>query len=357
MTRIERFQRALGRSTLFSLKSRRRLYQRLEKFVSRGHALRIPLEGMFERFSRTGDSRRFIVRELLQGVLNGDKFSKVISPHVPAAERLMVAAGELSGRQQDGFRLASHVAQTKQTIKSAIISSLAYPVLLALMLCGLLALISIQTVPTMQDIQSDLTKWPAASLSLKAVADFTTSWGWLVAVAAVIFAALIARSMPRWIGPTRAFFDRWVPPYTLYREIQSSSFLIALAALTASGRPIEASMQNIQSIGTRWLRSHVNRMLIRLSEGVPPGRALDTGLLHAEVVGDIEDYGRAGAFNTAIGALGEEAVIGAIARIESSAMVVRVALILFVSATVIWVWGAIAALNLAVSAAMGNGTL
>jgi type II secretory pathway component PulF len=336
-TWADRAEHQLAKSLNFGAKQRIRLYQRLERFTKRGFDFKRAIDSMYIRYNREKDPRRAVFRRLLNRLQDGDRFSAAIAEYVPAAERLMISAGEEASQISDGFEQAAFVADAVKRMSSTLRSALIYPTILMLLLSAILAGISLQFVPTMLQM-APVETWPAVSKAVYNLANAVTGWGpWLVATFVVgLFFAL--RTLPTWTGPTRRFCDRWFPPWTIYREYQGSTFLISLAALVAAGRPVDGALRHISSIATPWLRWHLARMTRALQEGVQPGRALRTGLLDKETSGDIEDYSNAGAFEAALGAMGRESIEDSILRIKAAANILTVLSLVAVAGTIVLVY-------------------
>jgi len=337
--RGDEFEHWFARRFNFGAKARIRLYERLERFTTRKKPIREALESIWARYHRKKDARRAVFRRLVEQMAGaGSSFSSAIAPYIPPAERLMLFAGEEGAKLPVGLQKARFVAEAVQKMRKALISELRYPVLLVVFLAVMLVVIAYQLVPIMLQM-APLSKWPPVSMMLYYIATAVKVAGiWFVAF---VFAAavLIARTIDTWTGPMRRFADKYLPPWTIYRVYQGSTFLISIAALIEAGRPIDVALKQITPISKPWLREHVVAMLQQLSAGVPPGRAIDTGLLDDEVCGDIEDYGSAGAFDQAIGAVGQDTISDSIERIALQAGVVRGVLMLMVAAGILLVYG------------------
>jgi len=324
----------------FGAKKRMRLYQRLQRFTARGIPLKRSIEIMWQRLNRARDSRRAVFRRLIEQMGEGVTFTKAMEPFLPGAERLLIFAGEDSGRIHTGFEQASFVAEAVKKMRSAVIGTMAYPAVLFVMLCLILWGMASQFIPILLQV-APLNEWPAVSQVLYYVAMTVQTAGIWILLALFGVAIMVAKSLPTWTGNGRAFVDRWVPPFTTYREYQGSIFLISLAALIAADRPDVQAIRQLAQISRPWLRSHLTTMHAALLAGQSPGRALDTGLLNAEVCGDVEDYASAGAFDQAVAQIGKETVEDAIIRIASSAAVVKYVMMALVAASILLVYSGV----------------
>ena len=241
---------------------------------------------------------------------------------------------------QKGFAQAAYVAKAVNAMRNAVTSTLSYPAVLFVMLCMILWGMSTQFIPILLQI-APLSQWPTVSLVLYYVATTVQVAGLWILIGLGIGAALVMKSLPTWTGPGRAFADKWLPPYTTYREYQGSIFLISLAALIQSGRPDSDAIKQLAQISRPWLRSHLTKMHTALLTGVTPGIAFDTGLLSAEVCGDVEDYTTAGGFDQAVAQIGTETVEDAIVRISTSASLVKYVMMALVAGSILLIYSGI----------------
>jgi type II secretory pathway component PulF len=339
-TRSDEWEVRLATLVHFSAKKRVRLYLRLERFTTKNIPLKRSIEMIWARLNRTGDSRRAVFRRVIEQMDEGLTFESAMAPYLPSAERLLIFAGEDTGAVQKGFAKAAYVAEAVKRMRAVVTGALAYPAVLFVMLCMILWGMATQFIPILLQI-APLSQWPAVSMALYYVATTVQYAGFWILVALGITAFLVAKSLPTWTGPGRAFVDRWIAPYTTYREYQASIFLISLAALIDAGRPDVQAIKQLAQISRPWLRQHLTRMLTSLLAGDTPGRALDTGLLTSEVLGDVEDYTSVGAFDDAVAQIGKETVEDAIERIGLSAAIAKYIMMVLVAGSILLIYSGI----------------
>lgn len=335
--RSSELEHTIAKHLNFGAKARVRLYGRYERYTARGFDFKRATGKMHARYHRDKDARRAVFRRIADQLQDGRAFSDAIAPYVPPAERLLIAAGEQTSRASDAFRSAAFIASAVQRMQSTVISAMVYPSVLMLMLCLMLAGITFLFVPTMLDM-APIESWPPISKVVYNLAQMVTHGGpWIVGIG-IILAIVTIKTLPTFNNSFRGFLDRYVPPWTIYREYQGSTFLISLAALVEAGRPVDAAIKQMNLIATRWMKWHLRRMIHALQEGTQPGRAIDTGLLHKETVGDIEDYADAGAFDSAIGAMGRDAIEDSIERIKGASAVITALCLVAVAGTLVLVY-------------------
>lgn len=337
---LDKMERWWAKTTSFGVKSRVRIYNRLWRFTSRGYSLDTALGGMYGRLEAKKDPRRTIWREWVQGLREGKRYSLMISEFVPPAERVMIAAGENTGRLDQGFKMAGYTAESIQRIQAAIKGALFKPGLLIAMFMVVTLFTAYKMVPTMLTIAPKVQEWPFIARSLHAYAMFIQGFGVYLMVGFIAAAIAILKTMPKWTGRTRSWLDRKLPPWTVYRQFQGASLLITLSALVQAGNPIDVSLKQIRRISPPWLSSHLDKAIQAMAEGRKPAIAIDTGLLDAETMGDLTDYDNAGAFSDAIEAVGTEVVEDTIERVTRTSNLIGAAVMFMVAGGIVWVYAA-----------------
>jgi type II secretory pathway component PulF len=349
-------EHAYAKAMNFGSTARIRLYNRLYRFTSREYDLSVALQGMLTRFQRKSDPRRVIWRRWIGGLREGLKFHQVMGPYVPPAERMMLSAGEESGSLAEGFRQAEYVADATKRMRGALFSSLAYPAVLCVLLCLVLYLVAARMMPTLETVL-EVEKWPGFAQTLYHVSGFIRDWGLWLGLTFIGLIVLIIKTFPTWTGGVRRVLDRRVLPWTIHREFAAANFLISLAALVSTGRPIDEALIHIRRVATPWLAWHVDRFRMQMRMGVRPERAIDTGLYSDEVAGDLEDYGAAGAFEEAIEAVGKNVVEDAIRSIQLSARMINVLVLVAVAGVMVWMYASMAFVGMEVQKNASAGPL
>ncbi|MEO7326556.1 MAG: type II secretion system F family protein [Dokdonella sp.] len=345
MSLTERLERMLGRRQ-FGVRERTRFYQKLERFTKRGHPHEVALKGMWQRYERNRDPRRHMFLDVLSDLKEGKPFSDAIAPFIPAAERLMIKSGELVGEYPAGFSQAAKVADGVGRMLSALRTQLAYPVVLLLAGAAALLVAAYLVIPSMLQVAPDPSQWPLVSRVLYDMSWIVRHFGIVIALVIGAGTYVIMRTMPAWISPTRSWLDRRIPPWTMYRAYQGAAFLLAFGSLTQTGRPVSESLRDIAEVGSRWLASHLYRMIAMTNEGKSAGRAINTGLLDDDTVGGIEDYSASGSFDQAIVAMGEDAIEDGVITINAAGARARGLAFLVMMALILILWAGVSMLML-----------
>jgi Type II secretion system (T2SS), protein F len=148
-------------------------------------------------------------------------------------------------------------------------------------------------------------------------ADFIQAWlHWCVLVAALLVAAFFI-SLPRWNSKVRVFLDRHAP-YSIYRVMQGSSWLIALSALIQSGVRIETAVEQLGKSASAWARVRSDAALRGMRAGQNLGESLERGgyeFPDREIISDIRLYATRSGFDEAIRLIGDEWITESVERV------------------------------------------
>lgn len=320
---------------------RLRVYRKIAKMLGNGLPLLKVLEELEWRASREGRKPReplaIVLSDWRLAVQNGGMLSEAMEAWVPATEQMIVAAGEQAGRIEDALASVADIVQSSRKIRRAVTGGVAYPVGLVVMVIGYLYLFGTHVIPKFALI-ADPAHWRGAARSLYLMSLFVQ--GWMLVVVAALAAALVALawSLPRWRGPLRIYADR-VPPYSIYRLIAGSGFLIAFSALQASGVTVEKALLKIGLVAGPWLRERIDDTLVGVKSGLNAGEALlNAGYQFPsrEIVEDLCIYAEYGGFDAALKMLADEWLEEGVARITAQMRVLNGVAIVVLALLIGW---------------------
>ncbi|MFA9352761.1 hypothetical protein V3G68_25130, partial [Escherichia coli] len=160
-----------------------------------------------------------------EGNLLPDVFRRWFSGEEAASLAVGMRAGSLLTALDSLIRLI----RSLQSIRSVIAGAALAPFGAVLALSGILTLLSVQLVPQFVKIIPPEKARGALAITY-GLADFVTTAGPWVLAMLIAFFLLALWSLPRWTGRIRQFFDH-LPPWSMYRLMQSSVFLLNLSTL------------------------------------------------------------------------------------------------------------------------------
>lgn len=280
---------------VFSEAVRLRVYRQIATMLVNGLPLVRVLDDLYQRASARGrkpsEPLAIAMFEWKRAVQNGRTLSEGMADWVPRAERLLVQAGEQSGRLEASLASAADVVQTSRKIRAAVAGGAAYPMLVLISILGYIYLFGAKVVPEFARL-SDPSHWQGAAGSLYVMSLWVRQWMPAALIAGLAGILVVAYALPRWRGSSRLWVER-LPPFSIYRLISGSSFLMAFSALLAAGITVEKALYRQCEFAGPWLRERLEGALLGVKSGLNCGEALrhaGYGFPSAEIVDDLCVY-------------------------------------------------------------------
>lgn len=297
--------------TQFSDSVRLRMYRKIAKMLSNGLPLLKILEELRDRASQQGakpnDPLAVVLDDCRRMVQNGRLLSDALEWWVPKTEQMILMAGEQSGRLEVTLIAVIEVVQAEKKIKSVIVGGVIYPAAVFSLILVYIYLFGTRVIPQFARMV-DPTSWQGAAKSLYLMSVFVQNWMlyFIAAVVAVVIAVL--SSMPLWRGNVRVFCDRFAP-YSIYRLVVGSGFLMAFSALQFAGITVEKSLMRLSDLAEPWLRERLDGALLGVKSGLNCGEALRNAgyeFPSKEVIDDLCVYAEYKGFADALKILADE---------------------------------------------------
>ncbi len=270
--KITRFQFRFGR------KHRFRIYRKLEGMLRMNEALSRALDRLYLNSSEMGKYPRrpsaVALREWFLKDRAGVTLSEAMDGWVPTGELYMIRAGEESGTLPKALAAIQSVGAKAREMREAVMFAIGYPAFMVVLLSFVLYMFGVQLIDNMR--KSAPPNVMAAMGGVAAVSDFVKNWGIWVLVAIFVTCIIIASSLPRWRGPLRAKFDMF-PPWSWYRILQGSGFLLGLSALLGAQVPLKRSLEILEEQGNPWIRERINSARQEVLRGRNLGESLRIG--------------------------------------------------------------------------------
>lgn len=344
----------------FSLKKRIGLYERLEAFLDAGIDIVAAMTSIRDRYARhkrwtggRGDARAKILDEWISTMARGNRFETAVKEWVPASEHMLISSGERGVGLIHGLHEACVMSMAAARTKAAIIAGTLYPVALFGMLIFQLVLFQTKMVPVYTKLKP-VVAWPSSAQDLYYISYFVYHYLAFILIGLVLLAFIITTTLGRWVGPIRNFFDK-LPPWSIYRGYQASSFMIGLASMMKAGVAHYDALRMMHRSASAWMRAHLDRMMAAMRLGGDnPGAAMDTGLLDQETAGDVQDYSRLGNFREAIYKLGSRALEAGVKQVEGRMAIIRNILLVCVVGVVGWIYMTTYLLNGNIASSQGT---
>lgn len=297
--------------TQFTDTHRLRLYRKIAKMLSNGLPLLKILEELRDRASQQGkkpnEPLAIILDDCRRTVQNGRLLSDGLERWVPKSEQMILMAGEQSGRLESTLVSVVSVVQAGKKINSVIIGGVAYPITILMLVCVYIYLFGTQVIPQFTRMV-DPTTWHGAAKSLYLMSLWVQSWMLHAVIAVLLLLVVLFMSFSRWRGTLRVYADR-IPPYSIYRLLAGSSFLMAFSALQSAGVTVEKSLVRLSGMAQPWLRERLDGALLGVRSGLNCGEALRNAgyeFPSPEVIDDLCVYAEYKGFADALKLLADE---------------------------------------------------
>lgn len=262
----------------FNRKARFRVYRKLEGMLKMNEALSRCLDRLYQNVSEMGKHPRrpaaVALREWFLKDRAGRSLSDSMEGWIPTAELYMIRAGEESGTLAKALGSIQAMGERAREMRAAVSYAVTYPVFMMILLSFVLWMFGVNLIQNMRKTAPP--KVMEAMGSVGAVSDFIADYGLWVAAGIVAVCLLIAVTLPVWRGPLRAKLDMF-PPWSWYRILQGSAFLLGLSALLGAQMPLKRSLEILEEQSTPWLRERVNSARQEVLRGRNLGEALRYG--------------------------------------------------------------------------------
>jgi type II secretory pathway component PulF len=314
--------------TQFTDSVRIRLYRKIAKMLNNGLPLLRILEELRDRASHNGrkpnEPLAIVLDDCRRLVQNGRMLSEGLDWWVPKTEQMILMAGEQSGHMETALMAVVDVVQAGRKIKSAILGGLAYPFAILFLIIVYIYLFGSRVIPEFTRIL-DPSGWHGAAKSLYIMSVLVQNWMLYFVAALALCLVALAVALPRWRGYTRIFLDRYAP-FSIYRLVVGSGFLMAFAALQSAGVTVEKSLTRLSDMADPWLRERLDGALLGIRSGLNCGEALRNagyGFPSQEVIDDLCVYAEYRGFAEALKLMADEWMEEGIEQIASQMKVLN----------------------------------
>ncbi|MEA1938887.1 MAG: type II secretion system F family protein, partial [Pseudomonadota bacterium] len=295
----------------FTSHQRLRIYRKIATMTRYGLPLQRVLDMLYEQASQGGKKKGEPLAVILEGwrtsIRNGRPLSVAAGPWIPYNERMLIEAGEESQSLAAALNNLIDINLGVRKMRGALIGGLAYPAVLILGVCAILWLFGIKVIPAFELVlPSD--QWTGVGASMANMSNMVRHWmiPSLLTGGAVI--AIIVWSLPRWTGQIRCVIDK-VPPWSIYRLVSGSGFMMSLGALISSGVQTSRSLEKMSKTASPWMKERLDATLRHVYSGSNIGRALlRSGYNYPdkEIIEDLVAYADLPAFSEMLEIIGKE---------------------------------------------------
>ena len=340
--------------------ARRRLWLKLAKLIGNGVQILQAIDSIKDRRIASGgqgEPETIALTAWSSAIRNGARLSKAMESWVSVEEMMLISAGEQSGTLEAALRSAARVMEARKRISGAVYSGLAYPFVLILMAIAVLFMFGFKIVPAFTGVLKGA-EWHGIAKGMILLSTFAKDWLWLIIPVIAGLIVLFFMTLSRFDGPMRIKLDRHAP-YSIYRIMQGSTWLIALAAMVEAGLRIEVALEQLAQPAGPWLQRRINTCLAGMRSGRNMGEALARAgydFPDREIIEDLGVYSSLSGFEEALAMLGREWLDESVEQIESRMKVVFGVSLLIVGGLIAFLVSGMMGMELQMSEAMQQMT-
>ncbi|MFB2866365.1 type II secretion system F family protein [Aeromonas sp. MdU4] len=292
-------------------KVRMRIYEKLGRFVGNGVPIVQALSEIYIHLSYDGKRKNNPAAQAVNHwrlqVLNGKTFSYALDGWGSKSEISLLAAGELSGSFDRAVQDVIFLYEAKRKVNAAL-AGLIYPLFLLMSTCLYLYIFGNQVIPAFDSILPQ-EEWVGTGATMAMLSDFVQNK--MLSVAFLIFLVMIViiGTLSIWTGRVRQYFDL-VPPWSFYRLVIGSNFLISLAALLHAGISVPDALLALSRQVSPWYRERLLAARMQILNGA---RNIGDALFRSgyqfpsrEIVIDIRSYAQLEGFESMLDRLARQ---------------------------------------------------
>jgi len=239
---------------------RRKFYSDLASILRTDSSMSpVQIRVAIDEFKKLPGAPKAALSEIGAGLGRGLDFSKAIEHLTPESESMILHAAEETGDPKTLVRLLLILARNmdeSRKIRRSFLAALQQPAFLFLNTGALTVYISDSLLPKIfgafkisRDRLSGLARFSFDLFS------FIQHFWFLIALVPVVVFGLVWWSLRRDFSGRR-FLDR-IPPWSIYRMMLGTDFLLGLSAMLEAGIPVMAAFEQIRKTAPPYLRARV----------------------------------------------------------------------------------------------------
>ncbi|UTH74133.1 type II secretion system F family protein [Chromobacterium sp. IIBBL 290-4] len=246
---------------------------------------------------------------------------------IPADDLMVIGSGE-RGDLPEALRFLAKVVTIREKNAKAIQLAVALPIFLLLLMTGVQVGVALGMMPIMEQIMPP-ERFPMVGKVLYYLSAAIRDYWYLIYGLPAALTCAYFWSLPRWSGPLRSRLDRRLP-YSLYRDLKASEFLVSLAALSQANTGVFEAVQLLERGATPWMRGHLARIRVSLTANRSLLKAMDTGLFSEDIFDRIAEYSERSNFEDGIRKIGLTTIEEISVKIAERSAIIRNLLVVMV---------------------------
>ena len=258
-----------------SKKQRYRIYRKLEGMLKGNEALSRSLDRLYQNVTEMGKYPQrpaaIALRDWFLKDRSGISLAHAMEWWVPSGELYLIRAGEESGSLAKALSSIQAMSKRSSEMKKAVSYAVGYPVAMLILVGFVVWSFGINLIKNMRaNAPKNVVEAMGAVVPFS---DFISAWGIYIIIAVALLAIAISSTLSFWRGSLRAKMDMY-PPWSWYRVMQGSSFLLGLSALLAAQMPLKRSLEILEEQANPWMRERLALVRQEVLRGRNVGEAL-----------------------------------------------------------------------------------
>lgn len=319
-----------------NLKKRKTMFEKYQVLLGNGMSYQDVTKRLLKRIGDRITPESAFLRNVVEEMNEGKKFSDACRGWATPNEILIISAGEESGEDVRALEQCVNLMEKLIEMKKTIISASIYPSVLMAALFLVIYGFANFMIPILTDF-SDPDTWDSSAQSLASFSGWVAGNIIFVIGFFILLFTVIKKSLGSFTGDIRDKIVDKIPPYSIYKEIQSGLFLVSLSTLLKSGVPFKKSLEFIKRESPAYLENKVEEILDNVDNGMDEGEAMNTNFI-GEVGDDIEDFSAGSTIESTLAKLGDQVVNEKLDKIQGSAGILKAIAMLAVFTYVLWAY-------------------
>jgi type II secretory pathway component PulF len=323
----------------FDTKSRLEVYEKLRAAAEEGISLKAAVDNLADIYARRSKTHPFrtIFEEWATELSAGKPFHEAVGHWIPKHERLVLSCSDRGQSLVEAFKNIERQVSASAEMKSTIVVGAMAPMLYLLIVTGILYIVSTRLLPELL-LTVDRDKALQSAWLFVRSSEMIGAAPWAPTVFIFVAVAVLLFAMPLNF-PLRTWLDNF-PPFTLYRLIQGSSFLLTLVGLTRVGVQQVEAIRMISEDSPPWLKKRCEAITDAMYEGKQFGAACDAAghdFPSRKIIDDVLFYEQTSKASIAVERAATRWIDEGKARVKAATMGLVILSMFLMASVLVWI--------------------
>lgn len=324
---------------------RARFYEKIENGIKNGVKIYDVIKNLEERYGKKNkkDPKAIAMWHIRNQIDEHASLAKALKGWAKSEEVAIIDAGESSGDLMGSLSLSRNIIENNKKMIGTLIKALTYPAILVTVAIFVLYFLGTYVIPQITESVGNAEEWEGAAGSLYRTSLFVQSEKFFLSIFAFFgFLFLIFNTMTySWFGlGIRKYFDK-IPPWSIYREMQGSAFIISLSSMLKAGIKIHDSLIRIAKNSSNWTRHRIGSIVMAQKSGHSGlGDAMleaNHGFPDKETIEDIRFYQSLGNLDEILEQIGQQNMDRTLANLQKISGRISAISMMTIIGMVVWI--------------------